>query len=144
MAYFSLVYYWFTLMSSYPRYTFHLISSYTGKQSVKYRYWLLRRQQTVSINISTEKYWLSYQTLIGSIGVKKSDRKTIASYFFSFLIWKISTRLASSHCFPLSPLFFSLGNNLPIKLPYFTQTQPQTNGHHASIPFISSKQVWWE
>ena len=49
---------------------------------------------------------IGYQTL-GLIGVKKSDRKTIASYFFSFLIWKISTRLASSHCFPLSPLFFS-------------------------------------
>ena len=30
-------------------------------------------------------YWIGYQTL-GLIGVKKSDRKTIASYFFSFLI----------------------------------------------------------
>ena len=101
MAYFSLVYYWFTLMPSYPRYTFHLISSYTGKQSVKYRYWLLRRQQTVSINISTEKYWLGYQTLIGSIGVKKSDRKTIASYFFSFFNLKNlnSTRIKSLFSF---------------------------------------------
>jgi len=80
---------------------------------------------------------IGYQTL-GSIGVKKSDRKTIASYFFSFLIWKISTRLASSHCFPLSPLFFLIGKQSTNKTsPFYSKSTP--NPFTLPIQFTGSK-----